>query len=179
MLVWWQEVVGYRALPPLLMRCWVGHPRWPTKRLYYNLSTPFAIKMHLRHSAMFFPLFALHWQRRLCILTVAGRCVELYTVSFRLTHLFVCRTHTAITWGAAGPQSRIGKFKLAQLHLDEHTGLYRNRHYCIHVHAHVALDLLWVVKEYRAMDVNDQSPPTVQEPLEKEIYIKKTEAGAF
>lgn len=29
------------------------------------------------------------------------------------------------------------------------------------------------------MDFSDQSPPTVQQPVEKEIYIKKTEAGAF
>ena len=49
----------------------------------------------------------------------------------------------------------------------------------IHVHAHGALDLQTVVTAYRVMDVNDQSPPTVQEPLEKGIYIKKTEAGAF
>ncbi len=29
------------------------------------------------------------------------------------------------------------------------------------------------------MDVIYQSPPTVQEPLEKRIYMKKTEAGVF
>lgn len=44
----------------------------------------------------------------------------------------------------------------------------------MYVHAHV-LDL----KAYRVMDVNGQSPPTVQEPLEKGIYIKETEAGGF
>lgn len=88
----------------------------------------FAIKTYLSHSSLIFPLFALCWWRHLCILTVSWCRVELYTVSYRLTGLFVCRTHTAITWGAAGPQSRIGKFKLTQLHLDEQTGLYRTRH---------------------------------------------------
>lgn len=46
------------------------------------------------------------------------------------------------------------------------------------VHAHV-LKILRVVTACRVMDINGQSSPTVQEPLEKEIYIKKTEAGAF
>lgn len=116
-------------LGPLLLHYWAGHPCWPSKRLDYNPRIPFAIKMHLRHSPMFF--FSV------CIALVK---VPLYSDSSRAlcwtiyrvfqTDKLVCmqNTHTGITWGAAGPQSRTGKFKLVQPHLDEQTGLYRNRH---------------------------------------------------
>lgn len=126
MLVWWQEVVGYRAV--LHWLCTVKHaehPCWPSKRL---LQPQFPICHQNALKAQFNVLSSV------CIVLVK---VPLYSDRSRVlcwtvhrvfqTDRFVCMQNTRSRHLETSLASEMNMkvMKLTQLHLDEQTGLYK------------------------------------------------------